>query len=71
MPEKLKSRKFWQSVAGEVAGMVTLIYGVTAGELVATIAGAAITVLVILGYLKVEGEIDKVREGKWTAGQSE
>ena len=61
MPEKLKSRKFWQSVVGEAVGIVTLIYGVTAGELVAAIAGAAIAVLVILGYLKVEGDIDKAR----------
>jgi len=64
MPEKLKSRKFWQSVLGEIVGIVTLIYGASAGEMVATIAGAAVTVLVILGYLKTEGDIDKVREGK-------
>ena len=64
MPNKLKSRKFWQSVVGEVVGIVTLIYGATAGDLVATIAGAAITVLVILGYLKAEGDIDKARESK-------
>lgn len=64
MPEKLKSRKFWQSVVGEVVGIVTLIYGVSAGELVSTIAGAAITILIILGYLKAEGDIDKARESK-------
>ena len=64
MPEKLKSRKFWQSLVGEVAGIVTLIYGASAGETAATIAGAVITVLVILGYLKVEGDIDRAREGK-------
>jgi len=64
MPEKLKSRKFWQSVVGEVVGIVTLVYGAAEGELVATIAGAAITVLVVLGYLKVEGDIDKAGKNR-------
>ena len=64
MPNKLKSRKFWQSVVGEVVGIVTLIYGTSAGDLVATIDGAAITVLVILGYIHGEASIDRGREKK-------
>lgn len=64
MKNKLTSRKFWQSVVGEVTGLITLFIGVANGEKFAIIAGAAITVFVILGYLKAEKDIDVARAGK-------
>ena len=61
MSGKLKSRKFWLTIVGEAASAVALIYGITAGEVVAIIGGAVVSALVTLGYLKVEGDIDKAR----------
>lgn len=58
MPNKMKSRKFWNAVVGEVVGIVTLFMGIAQGEKFAVIAGAVITVAVILGYLKAEKDID-------------
>lgn len=64
MPSKMKSRKFWQSVLGEVVGIVTLVWGVQTGEMVQIIAGSVITVAVVLGYLKAESDVDVARAGK-------
>lgn len=62
LKEKLKSRKFWNAVVGEVAGLVALFVGIAQGEKFAIIAGAVLTVLVALGYLKAEKDIDVERE---------
>ena len=64
MPEKLKSRKFWNALVGEIVGIVTLFCGITQGEQVAVIAGAAITVAVVLGYLKAAKDVDVARESR-------
>lgn len=57
--EKFFSRKFLLAFSTQVEGLATLIWGLSAGETVATIAGAVIMVLVAVGYVKVEGDIDK------------
>lgn len=62
MSNKLKSRKFWVAMAGEITGIITLIQGANAGEQAAAIAGAVILIATTLGYLKAEGDIDKARE---------
>ncbi len=56
---KWKSRKFWVAMVSQVVGVVTLVWGTQTGEQVSIIAGAVITILSSLGYLKVEGDIDK------------
>ena len=61
MSSKWTSRKFWTSIAGEAVGIVTLIWGAGVGEQVSVIAGAAILVMVTLGYLHAEGQIDAQR----------
>ncbi|MBA7506492.1 hypothetical protein ES706_05183 [subsurface metagenome] len=61
MPDKLKSRKFWNAVVGEIAGLVALFCGLAQGEMVAIIAGAVLTIAVTLGYLKAEKDIDVAR----------
>jgi hypothetical protein len=61
MSEKLKSRKFWNAVVAEIAGLISLFYGVAAGEKFAIIAGAILTVAVALGYLHAEASIDRER----------
>lgn len=58
MGTKLTSRKFWNAVVGEIAGLVTLFIGVAEGEKFVIIAGAVITIAVILGYLKAEKDVD-------------
>lgn len=62
MTSKWLSRKFWVALVPEVAGIVTFILGVTAGNLMATIAGGLIAIATALGYLKVEGDIDKANK---------
>ena len=64
MSNKWMSRKFWMSLAPMVAGIVTLICGAQAGETVTVIAGACIAIASSLGYITVEGAIDKERSGK-------
>lgn len=59
IPVKFQSRKFWNAVVAELVGIITLFTGVAQANDFAIIAGAVITVLVVLGYLKVEGDIDK------------
>lgn len=61
---KLKSRKFWNAVVGEIAGLITLFTGLAQSEEFTVIAGAAITVLVVLGYLKAEKDVDVARLNK-------
>ncbi len=56
---KWLSRKFLNSLVVEMVGIATLIWGLSAGELVQTIAGAVITVAVVLGYVFTEASIDK------------
>ena len=62
MHSKLTSRKFWIAVITGVVGIVTAIWGASAGQTVETIAGAAMTVAIALGYIIVEGEIDKAKK---------
>ena len=57
--EKFLSRKFLNSLVGEIVGIVTLFWGIQTGEMVQVIAGAVITIAVVLGYVCVEGSIDK------------
>ena len=59
---KWLSRKFWVALVPEVVGIVVFIFGATAGNWVATIAGGIIALATALGYLKVEGDIDKVNK---------
>jgi len=58
---KLKSRKFWVAILGQVVGIVALIWGVSIAGQVEAIAGAVIVILVTLGYLKAEKDIDVAR----------
>lgn len=62
--QKLSSRKFWNAVVAEVAGLVALFIGIAQAEKFAIIAGAVLTVLAVLGYLKAEKDVDVAREGK-------
>jgi len=62
--DKLKSRKFWVAVVASIVGLVTTIWGQSVGDTVNTIAGAAITIATALGYLFVEGSIDKANLNK-------
>ena len=64
MTNKWTSRKFWQSVVGEVAGLITLFYGVGQAEKFSIIAGAIVIIAVTLGYLKAEKDIDVARAKK-------
>jgi drug/metabolite transporter (DMT)-like permease len=64
MPDKLKSRKFWLAVVAQIVGIVVLVWGTQAGDMVSTITGSVITVLSALGYLKAEGDIDKASASK-------
>ena len=62
--EKFFSRKFLLALSTQVEGFAVLIWGLSAGETVATIAGAVIMVGVALGYVKTEGDIDKANADK-------
>ncbi len=64
MTNKWISRKFWQSVVGEVAGLITLFYGVAQAEKFSIIAGAIVIIAVTLGYLKAEKDVDVARAKK-------
>ena len=61
MSSKWTSRKFWTAIVGQVVGIVTLIWGASTAGQVEAIAGAVITIAGTLGYLKVEGDIDRER----------
>ena len=58
---KWKSRKFWVAVVGQVVGIVALIWGASIAGQAEAIAGAVIVILVTLGYLKAEKDIDVAR----------
>ena len=60
-PSKLKSRKFWVAIVGQVVGIVTLIWGASIAGQFETIAGAIIIIVSTLGYLKAEKDIDVTR----------
>lgn len=64
MKSKWTSRKFIVSLVGQVIGIVTLIWGASTAGQVEAIAGAVIIIATALGYLKVEGDIDKERAKK-------
>jgi hypothetical protein len=61
---KWTSRKFWTAIIGEVVGIVSIIWGASVASEVSTIAGAVILIATTLGYLKVEGDVDKANKGK-------
>lgn len=61
IPVKFQSRKFWVALVTEVVGVVTLFSSAAAGEMVGVIAGSVITILVALGYLKAEKDVDVAR----------
>ena len=58
---KLKSRKFWVAIVGQIVGIVALIWGASIAVQFEAIAGAVIVILVTLGYLKAEKDIDVAR----------
>ena len=61
---KLKSRKFWVAIVGQVVGIVALIWGASIAGQVEAIAGAVIVILATLGYLKAEKDIDVARANR-------
>ena len=61
MASKWTSRKFWTAIVGQVVGIVALIWGASTAGQVEAIAGAVIIIISTLGYLKVEGDIDRER----------
>jgi len=73
-PSKLKSRKFWVAILGQVVGIVALIWGASVAEQVETIAGAVIIIVSTLGYLKAEKDADVARikreERQWRSQAS-
>jgi len=64
MNSKLTSRKFWVTVVSGVAGLISTIVGAQAANDFQTIAGAIITIAVVLGYLKAEKDVDVARANK-------
>jgi len=61
---KWTSRKFWNAVVGEVAGLIALFYGIAQAEKFSIIAGAIMVIAVTLGYLKAEKDVDVARAKK-------
>jgi inner membrane protein involved in colicin E2 resistance len=59
MIERLKSRKFWTAMITNIAGIVTLIWGAQTGEQFTLIAGCVLSIAATLGYVYVEGSIDR------------
>lgn len=59
MKSKLTSRKFWAAIAGVVMGLAT-IFGLDEG-IISTIAGSVVTAASVVGYILMEGSIDKAR----------
>ena len=64
MSSKWTSRKFWLSAVGGVSGLITLFVGIAQAEEFSTIAGAVVVILVTLGYLKAEKDVDVARAKK-------
>jgi len=61
MASKWTSRKFWTAIVGQIVGIIALIWGASTAGQVEAIAGAVIIIASMLGYLKVEGDIDRER----------
>jgi len=61
---KWTSRKFWNAVVGEVAGLIALFMGIAQAEKFSIIAGAIVIIAVTLGYLKAEKDVDVARAKK-------
>jgi len=61
MASKWTSRKFWTAIVGQIVGIIALIWGASTAGQVEAIAGAVIIIASTLGYLKVEGDIDRER----------
>ena len=61
MYNKWKSRKFWVGLIGQITGIITLAVGSVQGEQFAIIAGAIVTILCALGYIKAEKDVDVAR----------
>ncbi len=61
MNSKWTSRKFWVAVIAGTVGIVTTIWGTSAGETVSIVAGAVLTVLVAVGYITAEAVVDAAR----------
>jgi uncharacterized membrane protein len=61
MRNKWTSRKFWVSMVAGIVGIANAIGGAQVANDVQVIAGAVITIAVVLGYLKTESDIDKVK----------
>lgn len=61
MDSKWTSRKFWMAVIAGLTGIVTTIWGTSAGDTVSTIAGAVLVVLVAVGYITAEAKVDAAR----------
>lgn len=64
---KLSSRKFIASLITVIAGLVSLFGGPALDvepivKAVATITGGAVALLAALGYIAVEGAVDRERE---------
>ena len=55
------SRKLWVAIIGQVVGIVSGIWGAQVANQISVIAGAIILIACTLGYLKVEGDIDRER----------
>ena len=60
-PSKLKSRKFWVAIVGQVVGIVALIWGASIAGQFEAVAGAIIIIASTLGYLKAEKDVDVTR----------
>ena len=63
-PSKLKSRKFWVAIIGQVVGIVALIWGASIAGQGEAISGAVIVILATLGYLKAEKDVDVARANR-------
>ena len=61
---KWKSRKFWVAIVGQVVGIVALIWGASIAGQFEAVAGAVIVILVTLGYLKAEKDVDVARANR-------
>lgn len=59
MKTKFTSRKFWAALVGVIMGIAT-IFGLDEG-VISTIAGSIVTAASVVGYILMEGSIDKAR----------
>jgi hypothetical protein len=66
MGDKLKSRKFWESVIGSIVGIIAMFGGPQWNseptvQIATAVSGAVLTILCVLGYLKAEKDVDVAR----------